>query len=210
MTSAAATTTKTYRAVSEFATKLRAAVPFGAFRFSAPPAPPETAGYVPDSPRVGEHSTPVVAIARARPRDLFLVRPTQSQSSESRAVTSKAEPRDPPNAECTGVNWTCIGGYNHLAFTGNMRAVVFVFVDLSWPRGLCTKKSRRGTAIEKKMTGGRRTRERGAGGRAQCVWWPRCDHCGCAALKSARAGSRQKVPRRALRKEPRSDFFYAS
>ena len=51
--------------------------------------------------------------------------------SESRAVTRKAEPRDPPNAECTGINWTCIGGYNHLTFTGNMRAVVFVFVDLS-------------------------------------------------------------------------------
>ena len=26
-------------------------------------------------------------------------------------------------------------------------------------------------------------------------------------VKSARAGSRQKVPRRALRKEPQSDFF---
>jgi len=31
--------------------------------------------------------------------------------------------------------------------------------------------------------------------------------CGTAALKSALAGSRQKVPRRALRKEPQSDFF---
>ena len=110
-------------------------MPFGAFRFSAPPAPPETAGYASGSPRAGEHSAPVVAIARARPRDLFLVRPTQ----QSRAVTSKAEPRDPPNAECTGVNWTCIGGYNHLTFTGNMRAVVFVFVDLSWRHGLCAK-----------------------------------------------------------------------
>ena len=203
MTSAAATTTKTYRAASEFATKLRAAVPFGAFRFSAPPAPPETAGYVSDSPRVGEHSTPVVAIARARPRDFFF----GASDPQSRAVTRKAEPRDPPNAECTGINWTCIGGYNHLTFTGNMRAVVFVFVDLSWSHGLCAKKSRRGTAIEKKMTGGRRRRERGAGGRARCVWWPRCEHCDCAALKSARAGSRQKVPRRALRKEPQSDFF---
>ena len=35
----------------------------------------------------------------------------------------------------------------------------------------------------------------------------RCKHCDCAALKSARAGSRQKVPHRALRKEPRSDLF---
>ena len=37
----------------------------------------------------------------------------------------------------------------HLTFTGNMRAVVFAFVDLSWRHGLCAKKSRRGTAIEK-------------------------------------------------------------
>ena len=36
--------------------------------------------------------------------------------------------------------------------------------------------------------------------------WPRCELCDCAALKSARAGSRQTVPRRALRKEPRSEF----
>ena len=84
---------------------------------------------------------------------------------------------------------------------------MFVFVDLSWRHGSAQKKSRRGIAIEEKMTGGRRRRERGAGGRARCVWWPRCDHCGCAALKSARAGSRQKVSRRALRKEPRSEFF---
>ena len=67
---------------------------------------------------------------------------------QSRAVTRKAEPRDPPNAECTGINWTCIGGYNHLTFTANMRAVVFVFVDLSsWRRGLCAKKPRSGTVI---------------------------------------------------------------
>ena len=77
MTSPITTTTKTYRAASEFATKLRAAVLSGAFRFFAPPLPPETAGYVPDSPRAGEHSTPVVAIAQARPRDFFLVRPTR-------------------------------------------------------------------------------------------------------------------------------------
>ena len=146
MTSPITITTKTYRAASEFSTKLRAAVPFGAFRISAPPPPPETAGYVSDSPRAGEHSTPVVAIARARPRDFFF----GASGPQSRAVTRKAEPRDPPNAECTGSNWTCIGGYNHLAFTGNMRAVVFVFVDLSWRRGLCAKKPRRGTAIGKK------------------------------------------------------------
>ena len=36
---------------------------------------------------------------------------------QSRAVTRKAEPREQPKAECTGINWTCIGGYNHLAFT---------------------------------------------------------------------------------------------
>ena len=53
-----------------------------------------------------------------------------------------------------------IGGYNHLTFTENMRAVVFVFVDLSWRRGLCAKKSRRGTAIDKKND--RRSTQEGA------------------------------------------------
>ena len=53
-----------------------------------------------------------------------------------------------------------------MTFNENMRVVVFVFVDLSWRRWLSAKKSRRGTAIVKKMTGGRRGRERGAGGRA--------------------------------------------
>ena len=77
MTSPITTTTKTYRAASEFSTNLRAAVSFGAFRLSAPPPPPETAGYVSDSPRAGNHSTPVVAIARARPRDFVLVRLTR-------------------------------------------------------------------------------------------------------------------------------------
>ena len=45
----------------------------------------------------------------------------------------------------------CIGGYNHVTFNENTRVVVFVaFVDLSWRRWLCAKKSRRGTAIDKK------------------------------------------------------------
>ena len=44
---------------------------------------------------------------------------------------------------------------------------MFVFVDLSWRRWLCAKKSRRGTAIDKKMTGSRRgTREGVRRGRA--------------------------------------------
>ena len=37
--------------------------------------------------------------------------------------------------------------------------------------------------------------------------WPRCALLGCAALKSAHLSSRQTVPRRALRKEPRGDLF---
>ena len=84
---------------------------------------------------------------------------------------------------------------------------MFGFVDLSWRRGLCAEKSRRGTAIDKKKrTGGRRGRECGAGGQARCVWWPRCALLGCAALKCAHLSSQQKVPRRALRKEPQSDL----
>ena len=101
----------------------------------------------------------------------------------------------------------CIGGYNHVILIRNMRAVVFGFAELSWRRGLCAKKPRGGLANEKKVTGGRPRRERGAGGRARCMECPWFELCGRAALKSARATSRQTVPRRALRKESRSDIF---
>ena len=71
-----------------------------------------------------------------------------------------------------GINWTYIGGYNHLAFTENMRAVVFVFVDLSWRRGLCAKKLRRGTAIGGEMAGSQAVDAGGSaareGGRDAC------------------------------------------
>ena len=63
----------------------------------------------------------------------------------------------------------CICGYNHVTFNENMRVVVFVFVDLSWRRWLCAKKTRRGTApgtaIDKKNDR-RSTREGGRRGRA--------------------------------------------
>ena len=80
MTSHITNITKTCRAAFEFSTKLRlrAAVPFvGAFRFSASPTPPEMTRHAPDAPRAGEHSAPVVAIPRARPRDFLGVRPTR-------------------------------------------------------------------------------------------------------------------------------------
>ena len=44
----------------------------------------------------------------------------------------------------------CVGGYNHVAFYGNMAVVVLVFAELRWRRWLCAKKPRRGTAMDKK------------------------------------------------------------
>ena len=159
--------------------------------FGSPPhrhrTPPETTGHASDSPRAGEHSTPVVAIARARSRVFGgSVRPAEPPGRNKESRTTR-----PTQHRVHGNQLDiCIGGYNHLAFTANMRAFVFVFVDLSWRRGLCAKKPRRGTAIDKNMTGGRRRREeRGAGGQGRCMGWPRCELCGRAALKSARAGS---------------------
>ena len=52
-----------------------------------------------------------------------------------------------------------------MTFNGNMRVVVFVFVDLSWRRWLCAKKSRHGTAMDKK-NGRLSTREGARRGRA--------------------------------------------
>ena len=87
---------------------------------------------------------------------------------------------------------------------------MFVFVDLSWRRGLCAKKSRHGTAIDLKKwqtvdAGGSAAREgtrHACGGRGAHFWL-----LGSAALKKAHLSSRPTVPRRALIKEPRSDFF---
>ena len=59
----------------------------------------------------------------------------------------------------------CVGGYNHVAFYGNMAVVVLVFAELRWRRWLCAKKSRRGTAIVKKNDR-RSTREGARRGRA--------------------------------------------
>ena len=96
--------------------------------------PPRCRGGRPVSPYpIGRAASPAKSCVHAGTQHLF--RPGGGgtsrfvfgpSDSETRAVTSKAEPRDPPNAECKGINWTCIGGYNHLAFTTNMRAVVFV------------------------------------------------------------------------------------
>ena len=66
-----------------------------------------------------------------------------------------------------------------MTFDENMRVVVFVFAELSWRRGLCVKKSRRGTAIDKKKegqaadAGGSAAREGGCGacgGRGAHFW----------------------------------------
>ena len=95
-------------------------------------------------------------------------------------------------------------------FGGDMGAVSRVFVEVGWRRGLGAEKPRSGSGKAKQGPGGRRRRKRGAGGRARCMWWPRRALFGCAALKSAHPSSRQTVPRRALRKESRSDFFHVS
>ena len=59
----------------------------------------------------------------------------------------------------------CVGGYNHVAFYGNMAVVVLVFAELRWRRWLCAKKSQRGTAMDKKK-GRLPTREGARRGRA--------------------------------------------
>ena len=126
MTSPITTTTKTYRAASEFSTKLRAAV-VALVRFGSPPHRHRLRR--PDMRLIRRASRRAQRPGRGdctSATSPFVFGPSDSKS---RTVTSKAEPRDPPNAECTGVNWTCIGGYyNHLTFTSNMREVVFVFV----------------------------------------------------------------------------------
>ena len=71
VTSAHKTKPKTHRAASAFSTKIRAAVPFGAFRISTSQPRPGTTRYAPEPPWKDEHSAPVVAIARARSPGAF-------------------------------------------------------------------------------------------------------------------------------------------
>ena len=73
------------------------------------------------------------------------------------------------------------------------------FAEVGWRRGLGARKPRSGVRNQRNGEGCRHRRERGAGGRPRCVWWPRCTLCGCEALKSAHLTSRQTVTRRALR-----------
>ena len=78
----------------------------------------------------------------------LLALPTPRQG---RSLKRKNKARELTRPTHAADNRICICGYNHVTFNVNMRVVVFDFVDyLSWRRGLCAEKPRRGTAIEKK------------------------------------------------------------
>ena len=111
----------------------------------------------------------MVANAQEHPRACWHFPPRQGRSLKGRP--KHATHPAPRVRELVGCVSVVIN--NHVAFYGNMAVVVLVFAELRWRRWLCAKKSRRGTAMDKKRAGCRRGRERGAGGRARCVWWPR-------------------------------------
>ena len=54
----------------------------------------------------------------------------------------------------------CVGGYNHVAFYGNMAVVVLVFVEVGWRSGLAQE------AAEWTPKPPKKCREVGAGGNA--------------------------------------------
>ena len=85
-----------------------------------------------------------------------------------------------------------------------MRAVVIVFVEVGWRRGLGAEKPRSGSGKAKQGPGGRRRRKRGAGGRERCMRWPRRALFGRAALKSAHSSSRQTVSAEVAENKPKS------
>ena len=121
------------------------------------------------------------------------------------------KPRDPYNAARPRANWIFLKGvYPRVLFQGSgCHEWRFRRGGLAQSVGLA-QEAAKWNRKPKKMR-----QEVGAGGdaaREGCCdacsgRGARCALCGSAALKSARAGSRQKVSRRALRKEPRSDFF---
>ena len=82
-----------------------------------------------------------------------------------------------------------------------------VFVEVGWRSGLGAGSREVDTETKKKVTGGRRRRKRGAGGRSRCVRWPRCALCGCVALKSAHLTSSQMVSATEQNNKPKSELF---
>ena len=169
--------------------------------------------HVPASVEAPPIYTPTSANRRPRRYKFRRERPATSPcllalpADARQSPKEKARARKPTTANRAAVNWICVSGYNREVCSVDMGAVSHAFADLSWRRGLCAKKPRVGIANGGKVTGGRRRRKRGAGGRARCMRWSRRALLGCAALKSAHLSSRQTVPRRALRKEPRGDLF---
>ena len=118
------------------------------------------------------------------------------------------KPCDPYNAARPRVNWILFKGSIREFCLREVGAMSCDFVEVGWRSGLGAGSREVESEIKNKNgAGSRRRRRRGAGERLRCVCWPQRALCDCVALKSARAGSRQKVPRRALRKEPPGDFF---
>ena len=143
---------------------------------------------------------------RARPATspCLLALPADARQSPK----EKARARKPTTANRAAVNWICVSGYNREVCSVDMGAVSHVFADLSWRRGLCAKKPRVGIANGGKVTGGRRRRKRGAGGRARCMRWSRRALFGCAALKSAHPSSRQTVSAEVAEERARSGLVW--
>ena len=81
------------------------------------------------------------------------------------------------------------------------------FTEVGWRRGLGARKLRSEVRNQRNEAVCRHRRERGAGGRPRCVWWPWCTLCGCVALRSAHLTSRQTVARRTLRIRPGWIYF---
>ena len=155
--------------------------------------------HVPASVEAPPIYTPTSANRRPRRYKFRRERPATSPcllalpADARQSPKEKARARKPTTANRAAVNWICVSGYNREVCSVDMGAVSRVFADLSWRRGLCAKKPRVGIANGGKVTGGRRRRKRGAGGRSRRVCWPQCALCGCAALKRAHLTSPQTV-----------------
>ena len=147
--------------------------------------------HVPASVEAPPIYTPTSANRRPRRYKFRRERPATSPcllalpADARQSPKEKARARKPTTANRAVVNWICVSGHNREVCSVDMGAVSHAFADLSWRRGLCAKKPRVGIANGGKVTGGRRRRKRGAGGRARCMRWSRRALFGCAALNSA-------------------------
>ena len=192
MTSPITTTTKTYRAASEFCAKLAKRCDWGTFwprsvlgRTATARGHPVMSGRVSRRriQRPVDQSGSRVTFLRV----LFSTFNRRRQPSDREPQTTRPTQRCAPEDHLELFLKESIREYCYREVVG---AVSGVFVEVGWRSGLGAGSREVESETKKNEAGSRRRRKRGAGGRSRCVCWPQCALCGCAARERYHTGWR--------------------